>query len=272
MTHTVTVACVQNCASDDTNQSLEECHSLIERASLQGAELICLPEFCSHFHVTPELFDTGPQVETGHSALQAFSAQAKELGCWLLIGSVAVMDEAGKLRNRSVLINALGEIFCRYDKIHMFDVMLGNGEEYRESDTFNPGSKAILADTPLGKLGLSICYDLRFAGLYRTLAQQGAEILTVPAAFMHTTGKAHWHVLLRSRAIETGSFVVAPCQYGLHGKAKTYGHSLIINPWGEIMAEAGDDQDVIVATLDLAEVISARSRVPALKHDREYEV
>jgi predicted amidohydrolase len=172
-----------------------------------------------------------------------------------------------------MMISPQGEITARYDKIHMFDVQLGNGESYKESDVFEPGTEAVIAQTPWGPLGMTVCYDLRFPYLYRTLAHAGAQILSVPAAFMRTTGQAHWHVLLRARAIETGCYVIAPCQNGSHGRAKTYGHSLIIDPWGEVLADGhGDEEDIIMAEIDLAKVHEARGKIPALNHDREYTV
>lgn len=269
MSNKFIAACVQNCAINDTDESVQECLALIHQAHQQGADLICLPEYCSHLHVDGKIFETGATVESEHPALKIFQEQAQSLETWLLVGSVAVLDEKGQQRNRSILIDDQGRIVSRYDKIHMFDVTLGNGEAYRESDTFKPGERVVFADTPFARIGLSICYDLRFAALYRLLTQHGASILTVPAAFTHTTGQAHWHVLLRSRAIETGSFVIAPCQYGYHGKARTYGHSLIIDPWGEILAEGIEDgSDVISAEIDLEKVSQARSRIPALEHDR----
>jgi len=264
------ISCVQNQAVGDTSQSLDECKVLVEKAAATGADLICLPEFLSHLYVDGNTFETGTAKEQDHPAIPLFSELAQTTGSWILMGSIAVFDAAGKRRNRSILIDAEGQIHARYDKIHMFDVNLGEGEVFRESEKFTHGERAVIADTPFGKLGLSICYDLRFAALYRLLAQQGAQILTVPAAFTHTTGKVHWHVLLRSRAIETGSYVVAPCQYGTHGKAKTYGHSMIIDPWGEILAEGAEDNaDVISAEINLDRVTEARTRVPALEHDRE---
>ena len=264
-----TAACVQNCAINDTAKSLDQCVELVKQADARAADLICLPEFCAHLHVDGKVFETGAETERNHRALATFCELAKSLKKWILIGSIAVVDQAGAKRNRSLLIDDNGRIVNRYDKIHMFDVSLGDGEVYRESDTFQAGEQAVVAATPFAPIGLSICYDLRFAALYRLLAQNGARVLTVPAAFTHTTGKAHWQVLLRSRAIETGSFVIAPCQYGVHGKARTYGHSLIIDPWGEILAEGIEDgPDVIVAEIDLAKVELARSRIPALEHDR----
>ena len=269
MTRTFVAACIQNCAEDHTPRSVAQCVSLIRQAHQQGADLICLPEFCSHLHVDGQLFKTGAQKEPDHVALDTFRALASTMKVWILVGSIAVIDQDNHHRNRSYLINDQGEIVVRYDKIHMFDVTLSNGEVYRESATFRPGEQAIVSDTPFGTLGLSVCYDLRFPALYRLLAQNGASVLTVPAAFTYTTGQVHWQVLLRSRAIETGSFVLAPCQYGVHGKARTYGHSLIIDPWGQILAEGVEDgPDVILAELDLTKVNEARFRIPALEHDR----
>ncbi len=266
---TFIAACVQNRATDNAENSLVECLELISAAHSQGADLICLPEFCSHLHVDGTIFDTGAVREIGHPALSTFIEQAQSLSTWLLVGSIAVIDEDGNQRNRSVLIDDNGNIVARYDKIHMFDVTLGNGETYRESDSFKAGEHVVFVDTPFARVGLSICYDLRFASLYRMLSQSGASVLTVPAAFTHTTGQAHWHVLLRSRAIETGSYVIAPCQYGYHGKARTYGHSLIIDPWGEILAEAIEDgPEVITAEIDVTKVAEARTKIPALEHDR----
>jgi len=191
---------------------------------------------------------------------------------WLLLGSLAVEAGPGQNYNRSYLLNDKGNLVTHYDKLHLFDVDLADGECYRESDTIVPGSTAVLAPTPWGLLGLSICYDLRFAALYRALAQAGAAFLAVPAAFTRTTGQAHWHILLRSRAIETGSYVFAPCQCGSHGAAQSYGHSLIIDPWGRVLADAGEDPGFIMAAIDPDRVSEARSMIPALKHDRDFAV
>ncbi len=267
------ISCVQNSARNDTQESLRECGELVAVASDSGADLICLPEFLSHLHTDKGIFETGAMPEKDHLAIPFFTDLAISTRSWLLLGSIAVVESDQKKRNRSILINPEGQIMARYDKIHMFDVNLGKGEEYRESDVFEAGTKAVVVDTPLAKLGLTVCYDLRFAALYRALAQNGAQILTVPAAFIHTSGKAHWHVLLRSRAIETGCYVVAPCQYGNHGTTKTYGHSLIVNPWGEILAEGAEDRaDVISAVIDLRKVDAARVKIPALVHDRSFEI
>jgi deaminated glutathione amidase len=209
--------------------------------------------------------------ENDDRALRAFRALAEELGLWLMIGSLAIKVSDSKTANRSFLIQPDGRIAARYDKIHLFDVNLPSGETYRESNTVAPGRQAVVAETPFGRVGCSVCYDLRFPQLYRALAQKGADILTVPSAFTETTGKAHWHVLLRARAIENTSFVIAPAQGGEHANGRrTYGHSLIIGPWGDILAEAGTDPAVITADLDMAQIAAVRGRLPSLTHDRDF--
>ena len=269
MTGTVTVACVQNCAGPEIGPSLEEATALVRAARAQGAELICLPEYFSCLKTSDDQFVIGALSEAEHPALPHFRELARELGAWLLLGSLAIKAGPGKVTNRSYLVDAAGEIAARYDKLHLFDVDLADGERYRESAAVAPGSNAVVAPTPWATLGLSICYDLRFPYLYRALAQAGAQILTVPAAFARTTGQAHWHVLLRARAIETGCYVLAPCQCGTHGGGRpTYGHSLIVDPWGRILADGGDETGIITATLDLAEVAKAQTMIPALQHDR----
>ncbi len=271
MTQTFIAACVQNCAGPDMTESIEQAVELTRNAAKQGADLICLPEFFSCLSKDDSGLHVDPHSEETHPALPRFTAMAKDLNKWLLLGSLAI-NAGGHRRNRSYLVNNRGEITARYDKIHMFDVQLPNGETYKESDLFKPGETAVVADTPWAKLGMTVCYDLRFAYLYRTLAHAGANILTCPAAFTKTTGEAHWHVLLRARAIETGSYVIAPCQNGSHGDARTYGHSLIIDPWGKILADGGEDSGTITAEIDLANVEKARHMIPALQHDRGYSL
>lgn len=269
MTSTVTVACVQNSAGPEIAPSLAEATRLVRTARERGAELICLPEYFSCLKASDDQFVIGALSEAEHPALPQYSGLARELGAWLLLGSLAIRAGAGKVYNRSYLIDASGEIVARYDKLHLFDVDLASGESYRESAAVAHGSRAVVAPTPWAPLGLSICYDLRFAQLYRALAHAGARILAVPAAFARTTGQAHWHVLLRARAIETGCYVIAPCQCGDHGGGRpTYGHSLIVDPWGRILADGGEEPGVIVATIDMAEVAKARTMIPALSHDR----
>ena len=264
------IACIQNCATDNLSQTIQDCEVLSREAYDAGADLICLPEFFSYLNLNEKGLDVAPFRESEHPTLAAFQELSLKLQVWILLGSIAIYDSQGKKRNRSILLNPRGEIEVRYDKIHMFDVNLPNGEVYRESDVFSPGNKAVTASLPWGELGLTVCYDLRFPHLYRSLAHAGADVISVPAAFTRTTGKAHWHVMLRSRAIETGAYVVAPCQFGDHGRAKTYGHSLIIDPWGRILADGGEDRGYIIAEVDMEEVKNARRMIPALEHDRDY--
>jgi len=203
---------------------------------------------------------------------------AQEAGVWLLIGSLAVdlSREPGtagesRLANRSYLVDPRGAVVARYDKIHMFDVDLAGGESYRESNAFRPGGRAVLAETPWGALGMTVCYDLRFPHLYRALAQAGADFLAIPSAFTVPTGKAHWHVLMRARAIENGCFVFAPAQWGEHAEGRrTYGHSLIVDPWGEVLADAGEGVGIVSARIDVPAIAKARRMVPSLQHDRPF--
>jgi len=210
--------------------------------------------------------------------LAGYRTLATELNVWLSIGSLAVKtgDVDGRFANRSFLIDPTGDVQARYDKIHMFDVDVSKEETYRESAGYRPGERAVVAQTPFGALGLSICYDVRFAYLYRALAKAGAEILTVPAAFSPVTGAAHWETLLRARAIETGCYVLAAAQTGTHAAStgkqrKTYGHSLAISPWGEVLADGGIEVGTVFVDLDLAEVAKARGKIAALRHDRDFE-
>lgn len=264
-------ACVQLRSSDDVAENIADTSRLIREARAQGADFVATPE-----NTTLMAPDGGAKLERSFSedhdpALPAFRALAEELGIWLLIGSLAIKVSDGKTANRSFLIDPKGRLAARYDKIHLFDVDLPSGEKYRESNTVAGGNAAVTADLPWGRLGLTICYDLRFPQLYRALAKSGAFALSVPSAFTETTGKAHWHVLLRARAIENGAFVIAPAQGGHHANGrKTYGHSLIIAPWGEILAEAGTDPGVILAEIDPEAAKDARARIPNLQHDRPF--
>ena len=240
MTNTVKVALVQMTAGPEIEPNLATAEALIRTAAKGGAHFVLTPENTSLIEPNKAHVFAKAIVEEKHPGLPRFSALARELKIWLLIGSMSIKVEETKLANRSFLFDAQGNIVARYDKIHLFDVDLPSGETYRESNIIRPGTQAVVADTPWGGVGLTICYDLRFAYLHRALAQAGAAIITVPAAFTVPTGKAHWETLLRARAIETGSFVLAPAQCGEHADGrKTYGHSLIIAPWGEILAEAG---------------------------------
>ncbi len=267
-------ACVQMRSGTDMAENIAEATRLIEEAHAQGAQLIATPEMTTLLEKSAAaLFATAGTMETD-PAIPAFTALAKRLSCWLAIGSVPIILGDGKCANRALFISPAGELVAYYDKIHMFDVTLGNGESYRESKSYQPGERAVLVKTPLGGIGLSICYDLRFPHLHRDLAKAGADILMIPAAFTKVTGQAHWHVLQRARAIETGCFVIAAAQGGHHQDGRdTFGHSMIIAPWGEVLAEADhSDPGVICADIDLDEVTKARSRVPALTHDRAYSL
>ena len=266
-----TAACVQVSAGPEIGPNLETAGALVRRARDAGADFIALPENVSLIVQGREKVLARVRPEAGHPALPFFCDLAAETGAWLMVGSLGILLEDGRVANRSFLIDGAGGIQARYDKIHMFDVDLPGGESYRESATFRAGERAVVAQTPWGGLGLTICYDLRFAYLFRALAQSGAGMITVPAAFTAPTGRAHWHVLLRARAIETGCFVIAPAQCGVHDEGRlTYGHSLIVGPWGEILAEAGEEPGVITARIDMARVAECRGMVPALRHDRAF--
>jgi predicted amidohydrolase len=264
-------ACVQLRSGEAVAENIAAASGLIRQAAAGGAQFIATPE-----NTTLMAADGGAKLassfdEAHDPALPVFAALAKELGVTLLIGSLAIKTSADKTANRSFLIAPDGSVAARYSKIHLFDVDLRGGERYAESDTVTGGDRAVLALTPWGKIGLTICYDLRFAHLYRALAQAGAFAFTVPSAFTLPTGEAHWHVLLRARAIENGAFVIAPAQGGLHANGrKTYGHSLIVAPWGEVLAEAGTDPGVIFADIDPALSEEARANLPNLRHGRDF--
>ncbi len=265
------VALIQQTAARDFAPNLAFLEAQIKDAAAEGARLILAPENCAMLEPDRDAHRAKALTEEDHPLPPLFSQLAQETGAFLLAGSLAVQVAGGKLANRSLLFAPDGRIAARYDKIHLFDVDLANGESYRESALIAPGDTAVTVETPVARLGLSVCYDLRFAGLFRALAQAGADILTIPSAFTVPTGDAHWHILLRARAIETGCFVLAPAQTGIHAEGRrTYGHSLIVNPWGEIIADAGTEPGLVLADLDLAEVAYARQRIPALTHDRPF--
>ncbi|MBU1288921.1 MAG: carbon-nitrogen hydrolase family protein [Alphaproteobacteria bacterium] len=267
----IRAACVQMRSTTAVAENIAAASALVRQAAEAGAVFIATPEMTNLLDIRPGMARPKIVAQEDDATLVAFRALAVELGVWLLLGSIAVTAEGeDRLANRSFLIAPDGEIVAHYDKIHMFDVEVGDGQTYRESRSYRPGTSTALANTGIGRVGMTICYDLRFPALYRSLAQAGAQILTVPAAFTRVTGEAHWHVLLRARAIETGCFVVAPAQGGKHEDGReTYGHSLIISPWGEILAEAdGDEPGVIWADLDLDEVDKARARIPSLDNNQ----
>jgi predicted amidohydrolase len=275
MNKTFKAACVQLNSAAEIAPNLKSASKLIRAAAGAGAKLVMTPENTTLIDPNRARALAKTPAEDAHPGIPHFSALAKELGIWLLVGSMPVRAEddggAKRVANRSFLFNPAGGIVARYDKIHMFDVDLPNGETYRESNGVRPGEQSVVASTPWGGLGLTICYDLRFAYLHRALAHAGATLLSVPAAFTVPTGQAHWHVLLRARAIETACFVFAPAQTGEHAEGRrTYGHSLIVSPWGEVLADAGEEPGFIVADIELEQVHKARSMVPALRHDREF--
>lgn len=268
---------VQLTVGDDPAENLPETLALIRAAVQGGAGFVLTPECTNALSSNRARQRTLFRTEDQDPTLAALREEAARAGIWLLIGSLGVLtdDPDGRFANRSFLIRPDGTIAARYDKIHMFDVNVSETEVYRESAGYRPGSRAVLADTPFARIGMTVCYDVRFPHLYRRLAQAGAEVITVPAAFNHITGAAHWEILLRARAIETGCYVLAPAQTGFHpekdGKGRrTHGHSLVIAPWGEVLSDAGTEPGVIFADIDLAEVAKARDRVPSLSHDRDF--
>jgi predicted amidohydrolase len=273
MAKTLNIGCLQYSAGADTDRNLRQVEKLLSDAVGAGAQLVCLPEYATCYGTRRGRLVLGAEDEEEHTGLLALKNMARERAIWMLIGSVAIKSDDGMISNRSYLIDDAGSIVARYDKLHLFDVDLEGGESYRESDLVRPGEQAVLIETPLGRLGLTICYDIRFPQLYRTLAKAGADILFVPAAFTRKTGQAHWHTLVTARAIETGAYLVAPCQCGEQkGKLKRYGHSLIVDPWGGTLADGGENTGVITAEIDLDKVEVARRSVPALQHDRLFEI
>ena len=269
MTAPFLAACVQTNSGPDVEPNVEAARALILAAREAGAELICLPEMVAMMEPNDRRRREKAVSQASDPALEAFRGIAAETGAWLLIGSLVIETGDGGVANRSFLIDGEGTIAAHYDKIHMFDADLFDGESYRESDAFQPGTRARIGETPWGGLGMTVCYDLRFPHLYRSLAIAGAHFLTVPSAFTRTTGRDHWHVLLRARAIENGAFVLAPAQVGEHaGGRRTYGHSLIVDPWGEVLADGGDGVGFITAKIDPANTVRARIRIPSLTHGR----
>jgi predicted amidohydrolase len=266
------VALIQTCTPASQGAALEQTEPLIRQAAAAGAELIVTPEGSNLLQRDRALMLQALKPLEQDPFVQGVRALAKELKVWILIGSALVAHGGDKAANRAVLIDAGGEIVSTYDKLHMFDVDLPNGDRYRESSLYEPGGEARLVDAPWGKLGLTICYDMRFPQLYRALAKAGADVIAVPAAFTRPTGEAHWEVLLRARAIENGVFILTAAQGGHHEDGRgTWGHSLAIDPWGRILAEArGDEPGVVIAELDLNDVASTRQAIPSLKNERPF--
>jgi predicted amidohydrolase len=253
--------------------NIEAVRKLAREAKAGGADYVQTPEMTNVMEANRKALLPSLVEEERDPSLAAFRELARELKIHFHVGSLAVKVTPEKAANRSLLIDPAGEIVARYDKIHLFDVELAGGESYRESNTYRPGESAVLADLPWGRLGLTICYDLRFPSLYRALAEAGADFLAIPAAFTKQTGEAHWHVLMRARAIETGSYVLAAAQGGHHENGRdTFGHSVIVDPWGKIIAEGGIEPGVIMAEIDPARGAEARQRIPSLQHGRRFEI
>ena len=267
-----TAGLVQMTSGTEVGENVRNATALIREAAAKGAQLIVTPENTTQIEPDKARVLAEAQPEASHPAVPAFSALAHELGRWLLIGSLTVKQSDTKCWNRAYLFGPDGGIAARYDKIHMFDVEIGDGQSYKESKSFEPGRRAVLADLPWGRLGLTICYDIRFPQLYRALAKAGASFIAAPAAFTEVTGRAQWQVLQRARAIETGAFILSAAQCGTHARGRrTYGHSIVVAPWGEVLVEAGEDPGVVLAEIDPAYVATARHRVPQLTHDRPFD-
>jgi deaminated glutathione amidase len=253
--------------------NIDDAVRLIGEAKSSGADYVLTPEMTNILAAKREQLFAAVVEEDVDVSLATLRELARKLGIYVHVGSLAIKISNDRAANRSFLIDPKGDIAARYDKIHMFDVDLADGESYRESRNYRAGELAVLADLPWGRLGLTVCYDLRFPALYRALAEAGATMLAIPSAFTKQTGEAHWHVLMRSRAIENGSFVFAAAQGGKHENGReTYGHSLVVDPWGRIIAEGGTEPGIVMAEIDPAEVAKARARIPSLQHGRRFEI
>lgn len=266
-------ACVQVNSINDMHKNLNTAISLIKEAAEQGADFITTPENVAFMSETAEELYANAYTENEHPALKEFQNTANKLGKFILVGSLAIKTKEAETRlaNRSFVINNKGQVIARYDKIHLFDTSVAGGETHKESEKILPGNKAVTVETPWGMLGMTICYDVRFPNLYNYLANKGADFITVPSAFTKYTGEAHWHTLLRARAIETGCYIIAPAQTGSHPAGrKTFGHSLIIDPWGRVLKDKEEGEGVIIADLDKKEVAKTREQMPSLKNAREF--
>jgi predicted amidohydrolase len=268
-----TVGLIQMNAGNELLPNVAFIEHQTRRAHAAGAAFVMTPENSTLLGANRADTLAKAQIESEHPGLASARSLARELNLWFLIGTIHVRLGEDDCANRSYLIDPAGNVVATYDKIHMFDAQLPSGEMYRESSVFRPGNRAVIATTPWGRLGMTICYDMRFPSLYVQMAQAGAAMFSVPSSFTVPTGRAHWHVLLRARAIETGCFVFAPAQVGEHaGGRNTYGHSLVISPWGEVLVDAGESQPgMITAEIDMAKVDEARGAVPSLKHHRSFE-
>jgi len=265
------IACLQTNSGNDYAANLATLAGMMREAAAGGAKFVFSAEYALMMDGSGRTMRENAQDARGEPALSALTALSRELGLWHLAGSLTLMSDDGRMFNRSVLISDKGEAVASYDKIHMFDATLPSGTVIKESSAYRPGERAVIATTPWGALGMSVCYDLRFPQLYRALARGGATMLAIPSSFQRETGKAHWHVLMRARAIENACFVIAPALCGDHpGKRMTYGHSLVIDPWGEVIADGGETPGVVYADLDLGQVEKVRGMLPSLSHDRPF--
>ena len=268
------IACLQANTTNDLAANLATVATMIREAAANGAQWILTPEYTLMMDGSGRVMRDNALPANGGASLARLRDLAQELKVWLLIGSLTLRtgdDADTRIVNRSFLISDAGEVVASYDKIHMFDVTLPDGKVIRESSAYRPGDKALTVDTSLGNVGLTICYDLRFPRLFRTLAQAGAQIITVPSSFQRQTGKVHWHALLQARAIENGCWIIAPAMCGEHaGNRQTYGHSLVVNPWGEVVADGGEAPGIIYAEIDMARVAKVRGMIPSLTHDRQF--
>jgi predicted amidohydrolase len=270
---TFKVALIAMRSGRDPRGNLDAVLAAVDEAKRAGADYVQTPEMTNVMEVKRDRLFANIFSDESDPTLATLREVARKLGIYIHLGSLAIKASPDKAVNRSFLIDRSGEIVARYDKIHMFDVDLAGGESYRESNTYRPGELAVIADLPWGRLGLTVCYDLRFPALYRALAEAGASFLAIPSAFTRQTGEAHWHVLIRARAIENGSFVFAAAQGGKHENGReTYGHSLIVDPWGRVLAEGGTEPGLVMAEIDPAEAAAARAKIPSLRHGRRFEM
>jgi hypothetical protein len=270
-TGSVRIACLQMNSGNEFAANLATYSAMAREAAASGAEFILSPEYFLMMDGTGRVMREAALDERGEPALSSVTALARELEVWLLAGSFTLKAGDGRMFNRSFLISAESRVVATYDKIHMFDVTLPDGKVIRESSAYRPGEHAVLAETPWGRLGMTVCYDLRFPGLFRALAQAGAQFISVPSSFQRQTGKAHWHTLLRARAIENECFILAPAMCGDHpGNRQSFGHTLVVDPWGEVIAEGGESPEIVYAEIEPRRVAKVRSMIPSLEHDRPF--
>ena len=271
MARNVDIACLQTRPMATFHEAIDEAVSLADAAVSAGSDILFLPEYCGGLASDGPALAPPVAPDGAHPFLQAMQSFCSERQVWMMVGSIAVEAPGGKIINRGYMLDDRGLVRGRYDKIHMFDIQLSDDEVYRESATVVAGGQAVIHDTPFGRIGHTICYDLRFPQLYRALAQAGADIIACPAAFTKKTGEVHWHVLNRARAIETTSFMVSPCAIGaVPGSGEAYGHSLVVSPWGDVVADGGTLPGVVSARIDLDKVVEARSKIPSLASEQAF--